>query len=210
MKINNLKKELNDLKNYLNKYNTSKRIFEEKEKENSIKIIKDKYLHKENEYVISMYKLEEEIHSLIQLLDKNKNYYNRYKEVENEINIKNKNNDMLRLRLNKELNEKNLQFLIEKDKTEELFNKLQELNGVIKELKEQKEKQKRQEIEINAQILKLNITIEEKNENLMMMNEELEYYIREYNKEKYNHLNTIAVLRSLENRIYNEKKDNKN
>ena len=117
---------------------------------------------------------------------------------------------MLRLRLNKELNEKNLQFLIEKDKTEELFNKLQELNGVIKELKEQKVKQKRQEIEINAQILKLNITIEEKNENLMMMNEELEYYIREYNKEKYNHLNTIAVLRSLENRIYNEKKDNKN
>ena len=210
LKINNLKKELNDLKNYLNKYNTSKRIFEEKEKENSIKIIKDKYLHKENEYVISMYKLEEEMHSLIQLLDKNKNYYNRYKEVENEINIKNKNNDMLRLRLNKELNEKNLQFLIEKDKTEELFNKLQELNGVINELKEQKEKQKRQEIEINAQILKMNITIEEKNENLMMMNEELEYYIREYNKEKYNHSNTIAALRSLENRIYNEKKDNKN
>ena len=56
----------------------------------------------------------------------------------------------------------------------------------------------------------MNITIEEKNENLMMMNEELEYYIREYNKEKYNHSNTIAALRSLENRIYNEKKDNKN
>ena len=87
--------------------------------------------------------------------------------------------------------------------------KLDELNKVIKELKEYKEKQKRQEIEINAQILKMKIIVEEKNENLMMMNEELEYYIREYNKEKYNHINTIAVLRSLENRIYNEEKNKK-
>ena len=209
LKINYLKKELDDLKNYLNKYNINKRIYEEKEKENSIKKIKNKYLHKENEYLVSMYKLEDEMHSLIQLLDKNKDYYNKYKEAETEININSKNNDMLKIKYNKELNDKNLQFLIEKDKKEELMYKLDELNKVIKELKEYKEKQKRQEIEINAQILKMKIIVEEKNENLMMMNEELEYYMREYNKEKYNHINTIAVLRSLENRIYNEEKNKK-
>ena len=210
LKINCLKKELDDLKNYLNKYNINKRIFEEKEKENSIKKIKNKYLHKENEYLTTMYKLEDEIYSLIKLLDKNKDYYNKYKKAETEINIKNKNSDILKLRFNKELSDKNLQFLIEKDKREELMYKLEELNSVIKELKEQKETQKRQEIEINAQILKMKIIIDEKNENLMMMNEELEYYIREYNKEKYNHINTLAVLRSLENRIYNEENNKKN
>ena len=80
----------------------------------------------------------------------------------------------------------------------------------MKQLKEQKDEQKRQEIEITAQILKMKILFEEKNENIMMMNEELEHYIREYYKEKYNHQNTLAVLRSLENRIYNEEKEKKN
>ena len=210
LKINTLMKELDDIKNYLNKYNINKKIFLEKEKENSIKIMKDKYIRKENEYIVSMYKLQDEIHSLIQLLDKNKNYYNKYKEVEKEIDNNKKNNDLLRIKFNKELNEKNLQFALEKDKREELVSQLEELNDTIKELKEQKEQQKRQEIEITAQILKMKIIIDEKNENLMMMSEELEYFMREYNREKYNHQNTLAVLRSLENRIYNEEKERKN
>ena len=51
--------------------------------------------------------------------------------------------------------------------------------------------------------------INEKNENIMMINEELEHYIREYDKEKYNYQNTLNSLRSLENRIYNEEKKKK-
>ena len=77
--------------NLLNSFNKSanKKIFEEKEKENAIKIIKDKYIHKENEYIITMHTLQEEIYSLIKLLDRNKNYYNKFKEVEKEINESN-------------------------------------------------------------------------------------------------------------------------
>ena len=116
----------------------------------------------------------------------------------------------MRLKFNKEIQDKNLQFAIEKDKRDELLNQLGELNDTIKELKEQKDEQKRQEIEVTAQILKMKIIIEAKNENIMMMNEELEHYMREYNKEKYNHQNTLAVLRSLENRIYNEEKEKRN
>lgn len=210
LKINTLTKELDDIKTYLNKYNINKKIFEEKEKENAIKIIKDKYIHKENEYIITMHTLQEEIYSLIKLLDRNKNYYNKFKEVEKEINNSKKNNDLLRIKFNKELHEKNLQCAIEKDKREELLNQLNDLNNTIKELKEQKDQQKRQEIEITAQILKMKIIIDEKNESLMMMSEELEHYMREYNKEKYNYQNTLAVLRALENRIYNEEKEKKN
>ena len=210
LKINTLTKELDDIKNYLNKYSISKRIFGEKEKENAIKLIRDKYTHKENEYIVSMYKLQDEIHSLMNLLEKNKNYFNKYKEVEKEVNNNKKNSDLLRIKFNKELHEKNLQFAIEKDKREELINQLNELKNTIKELKEQKDQQKRQEIEITAQVLKMKIVIDEKNENLMMMSEELEHYMREYNKERYNYQNTLTVLRALENRIYKKKKKKKN
>lgn len=210
LKINSLNKELEDIKSYINKYNISKKIFAQKEKENSVKKIKEKYIYKENEYIISMHQLQDELHSLIQLLDKNKNYFNKYKEAEKEIIDNKKNNDLMRINFNKELNEKNLQFAIEKDKREELLSRLEELNEAIKDYKEQKEQQKRQEIEITAQVLKMKIIIDEKNENLKMMNEELEHYIREYTRERYNHNNTLAVLRSLENRIYNEEKEKVN
>jgi chromosome segregation protein len=204
LKINLLMKELDDLKKYLNKYDINKKICGEKEKENSIKRIKNKFTQKENEYIVSMYKLQNEISSLIKLLDKNKDYYNKYKDAESQINNSKKKNDILRMDFNQKLNEKNLQVAIEKDKREELMNNLEELNDIIKELKEQKEKQKRQEIEITAQILKLRIINDEKNESLMMMSEELEHYIREYNKEKNNYQKTLSDLRALENKFYRD------
>ena len=51
--------------------------------------------------------------------------------------------------------------------------------------------------------------IKEKKLKLMLkfcMNEELEQYIREYDKEKHNYQNSQNSLRALENRIYNEEK----
>ena len=209
LKINLLMKELDDLKNYLNKYDINKKICGEKAKESSIKRIKDKFIQKENEYIVSMYKLQNEISSLMQLLDKNKDYYNKYKVAESQINNNKKKTDILRMNFNKELNERNLQVAIEKDKREELMNNLEELNEIIKELKDQKEKQKRQEIESTAQILKLKIINDEKNESLMMMSEELEHYIREYNKEKNNYQKTLSDLRALENKFYRDSEEEK-
>lgn len=209
LKINLLMKELDDLKNYLNKYDINKKILGEKAKESSIKKIKDKFTQKENEYIVSMYKLQNEINSLMILLDKNKEYYNKYKDAESQINNSKKKTDILRMNFNKELNEKNLQVAIEKDKREELMNNLEELNEIIKELKDQKEKQKREEIEITAQMLKLRIINDEKSESLMMMSEELEYYIREYNKEKNNYQKTLSDLRALENKIYRDSEEEK-
>jgi len=207
LKINLLMKELDDLKKYLNKYDINKKISGEKAKESSIKRIKDKFTQKENEYIVSMYKLQNEISSLMQLLDKNKDYYNKYKDAESQINKSKKKNDILRMNFNKELNERNLQVAIEKDRREQLMNNLEELNDIIKEMKEQKEKQKREEIEITAQILKLRIINDEKSESLMMMSEELEYYIREYNKEKNNYQKTLLDLRALENKLYRDSEE---
>ena len=110
------------------------------------------------------------------------------------------------MELNKELQDKNLEYVLEKDQKEELILKLDELNESIKELKEERDNNKRIEIENNAQILKMKIVLNEKNEHLMMMNEELEHYRREYEKEKASHQNSLNSLRALENRIYNQDK----
>ena len=218
LKINLLTKELEDLKGYIRKYNLNKMIYSEKAKENSIRKIKEKYTVKENEYIISMFKFQKEINSLIQLLDKNKNYYNKFKDAEKEIAKNKKNTELLRINFHKELKEKNVQYAIEKDQKEELMLKLNELNNIIDEFKEQKEKQARDEIEMTAQMLQLKNMVDEKSENIMMMSEELEHYMRIYNKEKIKYENTLNALRTLENRIFKEenyevngnKKDEKN
>ena len=51
------------------------------------------------------------------------------------------------------------------------------------------------------------MVIDEKNENIKMMNEELEWFVREYNKEKFNHKNTQNALRTLENRIFRDEEE---
>ena len=49
--------------------------------------------------------------------------------------------------------------------------------------------------------------ISERNENLVMMNEELEFFIYQLSKEKSQHKNTMDALKNLENRIYIESKE---
>ena len=128
------------------------------------------------------------------------------KIAKKEINDNKKNVNLLRIEFNKELQDKNLEYALEKDQKEELIMKLEELEETIRELKEENDSNKRKEIETNAQILQLKIILGQKNENLKMMNEELEQYIREYEKEKHNYQNSQNSLRALENRIYNEEK----
>lgn len=206
LKINSQTKKLDDIKKDFEKYNISKKIRGEKVKENTIKNIKSQFLKKENEYLMHNFQLKDEIYSLVKLLDKNKGYFNKYKEAKKEINDNKKNVNLLRIEFNKELQDKNLEYALEKDQKEELIIKLEELEETIRELKEENDNNKRKEIETNAQILQLKIILGQKNENLKMMNEELEQYIREYEKEKHNNQNSQNSLRALENRIYNEEK----
>ena len=206
LKINTQMKQIDDIKHYLDKYNINKKIQGEKIKENTIKNIKVKFLQRENVYLMHNLQLKDEILSLVKLLDKNKSYFDKYIEAKKEINDNKKNNNILRMELNKELQDKNLEYALEKDQKEELIIKLDELNESIKELKEERNNNKRIEIENNALILKMKMVLKEKKEHLMMMNEELEHYIREYEKEKTNHQNSLNTLRAMENRIYNKDK----
>ena len=207
IRLNSKSKELEELQKYLNRYDVNAKIYLRKGREYSVQQVKENFNQKENEYIINIYKLEEEIRNLTVLLNKNKEYYTKFKETEKEVEKNKKQSEELRFAYQKELHEKTLQIDIEKDRGEESNNKILELEQIIEEFKKEKEGNKRQEIEIMAKIKKMKMVIDEKNENIRMINEELEWFTREYDKERFNHKNTQNALRTLENRIFRDEEE---
>ena len=84
---------------------------------------------------------------------------------------------------------------------------MENLNEIIEDLKKEADTRRKNDIENQIKIKKLNMILEEKNENIMMLNEELEWYIRELNKVR-NSLNITKIeLNNLENVILNTIKE---
>ena len=200
MKCNHVTQELDKLQKFCESYDISSKMYLAKARENTINNIKDFFHKKENEYKINLYKMEDEIKDLTHLLNKNKDYYTKYKEKEAEVINNKRQRDEYKYLYNKEIQEKILQNASEKDKEEELNKKVNELEDNIDELKEEIEGNKRKEIESNAKLSKIMMILREKNENILMLNEELEWYIREYNKKK-------NELKTLENRVFKNNND---
>ena len=200
MKCNHVTQELDKLQKFCESYDISSKMYLAKARENTINSIKDFFHKKENEYKINLYKMEDEIKDLTHLLNKNKDYYTKYKEKEAEVINNKRQRDEYKYLYNKEIQEKILQNASEKDKEEELNKKVNELEDNIDELKEEIEGNKRKEIESNAKLSKIMMILREKNENILMLNEELEWYIREYNKKK-------NELKTLENRVFKNNND---
>ena len=113
----------------------------------------------------------------------------------------------MRFAYTKELNDKNIQFAIEKDKQNELIVKVNDLEKLILDYHKKDEQYKRHIIELQAQVKKLQMIIDEKIENIYMLNEEFETFYREYNKEKINHQHTFQALQTLENKFIQEKEE---
>ncbi len=205
LRLTSKTKEHNELNEYITKYET--KFSSNEKKEDKIKEIKNKSLKKENAQLLSIFNLEEEIKDLTELLDKNKEYYNKYKESQNLVEEKQRKNDQMRFAYTKELNDKNIQFAIEKDKQNELIFKVNDLEKLIKDYQKKDEQYKRHIIELQAQVKKLQMIIDEKIENIYMLNEEFETFYRQYNKEKINHQHTFQALQTLENKVIQEKEE---
>jgi len=203
--LNKVSKELEELKKYINQFDISNKIYSQMHKENKINDLKKGFQIKENEYKLMIYKLQEDIKTLTSLLDQNKIYYDKYFDLSKEIGKSKKENELLKVKFNKELQENNLKFLVEKDLKEEINLKLEKLNQEINEIHEEKNEEKRINVEMQSLIKKLRIEINEKEENIMMMREELEIYLRKYNEEKSKYASVLKDLKLLEEKI---KKDN--
>ena len=201
LKLNNKTNELDDLKKYLNRFDINMKINHQIQKEKEIAELKKEFKKRENEYIILIYKLEEEIRDLTVLLDKTKNYYDEYKSISKKIDQNKRLCERLKIRFNKELQDSNIKILVEKDFQDELKSKINDLNQVINEMKLEKEASKKLTIEFQAKIKKLEMVIGEKEENITMQNEELEWYMRKLNEEKFNFNNIKTEFNFLERKI---------
>ena len=203
--LNKVSKELDELKKYINKFDINHKIYSQMHKENKINDLKKSFLLKENEYKIAIFKLESEIKSLTTLLDKNKIYYNKYIDLSKEIGKNRKENELLKVKFNKELQENNILFLVEKDLKDDLNFQIEKLKNEIVEIKQEKNEEKKINVEMQSLIKKLRMEINEKEENIMMLNEELETFIRKYNEEKTKHLIVLKDFKLLEQKIFKKK-----
>ena len=199
--LNKVTKEFEELKRYVNKFDISNKIYSQMHKENKLAELKKAFLLKENEYKLRIYKLEAEIKGLTTLLEQNKIYYNKFIDLSKEIGKNRRENENLKIKFHKELQENNLQILVEKDLREELDLKIEKLNNELNEMHEEKNDEKKINVEMQSLIKKLRIEINEREENIMMLNEELEIYIRKYNEEKLKYFATLKDLKLLENKV---------
>lgn len=177
--INSKTKSLNELNKYLNRYDVNTKINYNKKQEEKHQTIKEHFKIKENEYISKIYKLENEIKMLNAILDKNKIYYNKYLEYESKVGMNKKEKDQIKRKFKKELKEKDILFIIEKNKEEDLNDQLDDMKDVVDQLKREKKEIRRNDLMDRKIIKKLENKINEKNENIMMINEELEWFINQ-------------------------------
>ena len=207
VRLENGNKEAEKMKSFLNKYEVNSKIFLKIKNEKEIEKMKSIFNKKENEYILSNYRLKSEIKNLTSLLDENMKYYNNCKELEKEIEIGKKKNEDLKSFYNQELQEKTFENIVKSEHEEELSQKIKVLENTIEGLKNDKDEYKKKDIENQISIKNLKMNINEKNENIAMQNEEVEWFIREYNKLNNQYLDTKKDLRNIENLLLTKMKD---
>ena len=204
--LKNKTQEIDDLQKYLKRYDVSSKIFLKKTKEENINKVIKKYNHKENAYILLIYELENEIRNLTKILDKNKEYFNKFKVTEKEAENNKKEIEKNKSLFNQKIQEKNTECALERDIQDDLKKKLDELNNIIEEFKLEKENKRKEDMETHILLKKLKMNIMEREENILMLNEELEWYILELIKEKRAHIITKNDLDVLEKKIMDDAK----
>ena len=202
--INSRTKSLNELNTYLNRYDVDTKINYIKKQEEKRKNLKESYNIKENEYISQIYKLENDIKILTSLLNKNKKYYNKCREYEEKIDINKKENENMKRSFKKELREKNNLYMLERNKENELNEQLDGMKEIVENLKKEKSDIRKIDLIDRATIRKLENIINEKNENIMMINEELEWYINQNNNMKKIINDKESTIKTMEMKLNKE------
>ena len=177
--INSKTKSLNELNSYINRYDVDTKINYVKIQEEKKKKMKNYYINKQNEYISKIYQLEKEIKIMANILNKNKIYFNKCKEYEDKIDINKKEIEKMKIFFRRELREKDTLVEEEMTRKNELKDELLNIKRVVDNLKKEKRHNKNADILSKTTITKLENVINEGNENIMMINEELEYFMRQ-------------------------------
>ena len=209
IKCEKMEKKFRENQKLLYKLEANSRINKQRLTEEQIKKQENNFKIKENKYIIEIYKLQTEIINLTSLLDKAKDYFDKYLESKAEMKDQNQRLIGLKNEFLKELKNANTNIALQNDSIDDLNNKIQNYEDEISMFKQGVEENKKIDIERTTRIKKLEMMLMEREENIVMINEELEWFTREYDREKYLHSNTQNELKILENRLYSNSNDEK-
>lgn len=175
-------KDINDINKYIMQYDLTNKVKYGKKKELSIKEAKQKYISQESAYILTIYKLEEEIKQLTNVLEKNKYDVNNFKMVSAKLKQVEQDYDRNKEMLEHQNDEKDITNKLLSQTIVDLNEKLAELENEIQQLKNKEEKEKHNYIGFEAKIKNLNDIIKNKNEKI----EELEKENKAFKEKKSN------------------------
>ena len=173
--LNVKESELNEVNEYILKYDLTSKVKQRKKNDNSVKDVKNRFVRKENSYILTIYRLEEEIKDLTSLLEKNKITSTKLKNAENEVENKVKEIDVMRMDYNKEINDLNIKINFYKGEMENLNEKIQNLEKANEELLEKKDEQQKLLIESNAEKSKLRMIVNEQEQLINELTTKIEH-----------------------------------
>ena len=161
--------ELNEVNNIIKKFDLTAKKKEEEKKEKNIKKIKLRAAQNENAYIITIYRLEDEIKNLTELLKKNKININEIEILKNQNNAKIKEIDNIRNDYNQELNDMHAKISFLKDKIEEIKEDKKKLKEENENLKNDNENKKHRISILEKDKEDLNINLHKKEEKIILM-----------------------------------------
>ena len=77
IRLGNNNKEIESMKSFLNKYEVNSKIYLKIKNEKEIEKMKSIFNKKENEYILTNFRLKTEINNLTSLLEENQKYFNK-------------------------------------------------------------------------------------------------------------------------------------
>ena len=123
------------------------------------------------------------------------------------LDMNKKENEKMKTNIKKELKEQNILFILQKNREEELNEELDDMKDMVSNLKMEKNDIRKIDIKNKSIIKKLENLNEQKNENLMMINEELEWFIREYHSLKKQLNDKDSIIKIMEMKINQDNKE---
>ena len=191
--LNIKKKDISDINKYIIQYDLTSKVKYKKKREMTIKEIKDKYTSQESAYVDIIYKKDQEIKQLTEVLNQNKFDINNYNEVNEKLKNLKEQFEENKTNFDNQNSEKIVTIKVLSQTNSDLNEKINELEAEIQKFKENEEEIKRKYIEYDAKIETLNEVIKQKNSLIEQLKEENRIII-EKNSNDNNKLLTVGTV----------------
>ena len=170
--LSNKNKDINDINKYILHYDLTNKVKYGKKKELSIKQIKEKYKSQESAYILTIYKLQEEIKQLTEVLEKNRYNVNNFQMVSKKLKQVQEDYENDKDMLEHQNDDKSITINILNHTIADLNDRIKELESEILQLKDREEKVEINYIEYEAKIKNLNDIIKNKNNKIEEMEKE--------------------------------------